>query len=138
VTEEVFRKLCHDLCDAAGVPAPGLARDGRATTAIELMLGDVPVILAHDTDGQRGNACFTVVLGQLPARRRLEACEALLDINFQVLLAGYAFGRDPANGDVVLRHTVTLGQVTGACLYERIANAAAAARGWREHHFLMA
>lgn len=131
-----FEELCKGLCEVAGVTAPDMTPDPHGGIAVELEMTGVRVILAHDLKNQPDQALILAIFGPLPAGRELEACRALLNLNCQVHSLGYAFGRNPATGDIVLKQRCPLGETSSVDLYQRLVEMVQGIRGWRDHHFM--
>lgn len=132
-----FEEMCKGLCEVAGIAVPDLAPDEYGGVAIEVELHDVKVIVSHGPHTGPDRALAMAIFGQLPAGRELDACRTLLDINSQVLGLGFAFGRNPANGEIVLKQSYPFDQATAVDLYQRIVKMVEGVNGWRQHHFLV-
>ena len=132
-----FNELCKGLCEIARLAAPDLTPDEHGSVAIEAELNDVTVIVSHGPHTGPDHALLLAIFGQLPEGRELDACRTLLDINCQVHGLGFAFARNPANGDIVLKQNYPFDRASASDLYQRITQMVEGVNGWRQHHFLV-
>jgi hypothetical protein len=132
-----FEALCLGLCEVPGIAVPEPRADEHGGQAIEFELHGVKVVLSHGPRTGPNRALVVATFGQLPAGREPDACRTLLNINRQVLSLGFAFGRNPANGEIVLKQNYSFDRATAADLYTRIATMADCVNRWRRHHFLV-
>lgn len=131
-----FKELCQGLCQVPGIAVTESSDDEQGGLAIDVEVHGVRVALSHGPRTGLHRALMIATFGQLPAGRESDACRTLLNINRQVLSLGFAFGRNPATGEIVLKQNYSFDQATAEGLHKRIATMADCVNHWRRHHFL--
>ncbi len=131
-----IEELCKGLCELAGVDAPDLVPDAENRVTIALELQDVKFIVEHAPRHRDDGLLIRAVLGPQAAGQTLEACSALLALNCQLHCLGYAFGRNPVTGEIVLDHETGFDQTSPVEMYQCIVSMAQGIHGWREHGFV--
>lgn len=131
-----FEELYRGFFSIAGLPPRVLVADGGGTTAFTLTLHDVQVTVMHAASTP--DIAFVLVeYGAVPASNSRASWDMLMDANLQMLGRHTPiFGRNPLNGEVVLRLGCPLDGTTPVDLYQRLISMVSAARAWREHSSL--
>lgn len=135
---ENFRELEQALASMAARPS-ARAQHPRPDDMenLALAIDDVSFLLCHSRAAQPDRAFLYCEFGPLPATRRAEALERLMEMNL-IFFRGNSplFGRDPVNGNVLFCSEILFAAVTPEIVLESLRHIAAQAQLWRRTHFL--
>jgi hypothetical protein len=134
-----FEDFCASLSGLMGVDPPPLQPDDMGAVGFTVIYRDARIGFMRADFGADPGLLMMVEFGAPPPEQELQILRHLLDANF--LMGGMgapAFERDPATGEISLRHSFLLSQVSVQGVFQDIADAAEAVANWRESHFLEA
>ncbi|EJL88950.1 Tir chaperone protein (CesT) [Herbaspirillum sp. CF444] len=133
MSKALFVELASKFCQLARLPEPERLLEGNA-----IEVDGVDFYLAYDEEEEPDHLVVYCDFGIPPAERRLEAYEALLEVNMAMYGSNPpAFMLSPGKR-VALAYHYHLKEIVAEQLMNLCAGVAGQAREWRQDYFLSA
>lgn len=132
-----FEELCTSYCELADFACPDVSVDAHGMQAFHLELEGVAVTVMHERRVAPDRAFIVFEFGPVPDERAQQVWPLLVDANFMMLREhAPSFGRNPRNGDVLLRVPCSFAQINPVEFRQVVDDGVQAALRWRQDFFL--
>ena len=128
----IFKDLAEKFCSLAGLDEPNRVLNGDAVE-----INGITFSLMYNEKIDPEVLFIYADFGPVPAYRKVEIHEALLEANLFVYPQGFpAFGISPETKRVVFASHARLREITAEALCKVLAELSEQATDWRAHYFL--
>lgn len=138
MTIATFQALCNSLCERTRSTPEELTQTDEGMLAFSVEFKNVSFNILYFPDIHPDSTCLLADFGPVPAERKGDALELLMESNFAMLgeKSAPAFSIHPVFHTVTLQATYALNQVTADDLLRAFEGLADMALKWRQDHFL--